>query len=90
MTFYSKLTADQVKATYALITFLERLKAIGHLEIHTERSMEGEGGDIFGEYVLHDFTGADYSLVKDKYTNDRGHIDAIILLEKLFGKLHPH
>jgi len=83
---YSKLTANQVTATYSLFKFLERLRVIGHLEAHTEKAVE-EGGDIFGEYIIHDFTGADYSIVKDYYSSDKRHILKTELLERMFGRL---
>lgn len=84
--FYSKLTADKVAATYTLFRFLERLKIIGHIKAHTEQT-EVDSGDIFGDYELHDFTGADYSIVKDEYSPDKGYIDAIAELERIFGRL---
>jgi len=84
--FYSKLTADQVAVTYTLFRFLERLRVIGHLRAHTEQA-EVDGGDIFGDYELHDFTGANYSIVKDEYTSKKGYIDAIIALERIFGRI---
>ena len=84
--FYSKLNMDQVAATYVLFRFLERLKIIGHISAHTEQA-EVDSGDIFGQYELHDLTGADYSIVKDGYTTDKRHIDAISELERIFGRL---
>lgn len=84
--FYTKLTTDQVAATYTLFRFLERLRIIGHLRAHTEQA-EVDSGDIFGDYELHDFTGADYSIVKDEYTSEKGHMDAIVALERVFGRI---
>ena len=84
--FYSKLTMDQVAATYTLFRFLERLKIIGHLKAHTEQA-ESDSGDIIGDYYIHDFTGADYSIIKDSYNPEKRHIDMIVELERLFGRL---
>lgn len=77
---------DQVSATYNLFKFLKRLRVIGHLEAHTEPAAE-QSGDIFGDYVMCDMTGADYSIVKDWYDPSRGRIDQDELLEKLFGRI---
>ena len=84
--FYSKLNMDQVASTYVLFRFLERLGVIGHIIAHTEQ-VEVDSGDIFGQYEIHDFTGADYAIVKDGYTSDKRHIDAITELERIFGRL---
>ena len=85
--FYDNLTADQVTSTYGLFNFLMRLRVIGHLAAHTEQADIG-GGDIFGDYVLHDFTGANYSIVKDGYSSSKKVIESIEIMEKLFGRLH--
>ena len=83
--FYSRLTMDQVSATYKLIRFLERLKVIGHLSAHTEK--ESSNSWALGNYDLHDLTGADYAIVKDGYSHGKNHIDEIIELEHIFGRL---
>jgi hypothetical protein len=86
VTFYSKLTADQVSSTYQLFKMLQRLRVIGHLSAHTEKAVE-DGGDVFGDYTIHDFTGADYSVVKDGYSSDKTKICQEELLEKVFGRI---
>jgi hypothetical protein len=84
--FYTKLTMDQVAATYTLFRFLERLKIIGHLKAHTEQVVR-DTVDIFGYYDMSGYTGREYSIVKDGYTADKGHIDAIVEFERAFGRI---
>ena len=85
--YYSKLTVDQVAATYTLFRFLERLKIIGHITAHTEQASFDTLSDPYSQLDIYDFTGADYSIVKDGYSKDKRHIDAISELERLFGRL---
>ncbi len=80
---YLKLTADQVRVVYNLFRFLERLKITGHVEAHTERAWYNHG-DVFDNYQLHDFTDADYSIIKDGYNSSQGYMDALEQLERVF------
>jgi hypothetical protein len=83
--FFTELTNDEVTSTYALFRFLEKLKVIGHLMAHTEQ-LDKENGDIFGRYLLYDFTEGDYSIIKDGYTSQPRSPDAMEQIEQILHK----
>lgn len=81
---YSRLTADQVTSTYTLFRVLERLRVSGHMEAHTEKTSYGL--DTVGEWDIIDMTGADYCIIKDRYSSDKVYINVVEEFEKLFGR----
>jgi hypothetical protein len=84
VSFYANLSAEQVAATYNLMKFLRRLRVIGRLEAHTEPA---EDFEAFGHEACFNFSPAIYSIVKDGYSHDRGHMDSEELLERMFGRI---
>lgn len=87
MGFYERLTMEQVSKAYQLMTFLKRLRVIGHLEAHTESAQSLSRLELDDVYCLIDMQGRDYSIVKDGYSHERQSIDQIELLEQIFGRI---
>lgn len=85
MSFYNKLTADQVNAVHNLINFLERLRIIGHLSTTTYQTYEAL--NIIGEMEPAPWGDTNYGLVKNNYNPDKTKILEQELLERIFGKL---
>ena len=82
--YYSELTSDQIAAAYILFRLLEKLRIIGHLQVHTE-SIEKENGDIFGNFMMYNFAHC-YNMIKDGYSSEPRSLDALEELERVLNK----
>lgn len=82
MMFYTKLNFNQNNAAYALFRTLEKLRIIGHIQVHTEQ-VESDSGDLFSASPhVHFFVRENYNLIKDKYTSTFRELDAIEQVER--------
>jgi len=82
--YYTKLCDDEVAAAYWLFRFLEKLKIIGHLKVHTEQGMDKQ--ETFDNYLVYHFSDHQYSLVKDGYTSEPRCLDAIEEIERILNR----
>ena len=85
---YDEINEDQVASSYKLFRFLEKLKVIGHLKVHTvQRHTEEVNGECaFGNYIMYAFSEDRYSLVKDAYYPQARALDAVEMIEQILNR----
>ena len=84
--YYTKLTDDDVAITYGLFRFLEKLRIIGHIIVHTETPPDLNMGEVFGDVIGYSFNDDGYTLVKDGYTREPRKLDAIEEIERVLNR----
>jgi len=82
--FYTRLSMDQVIATYKLVNLLRRLRVIGTIELSTVGCTPPV--ETIGDYDIVDMTMNIYGIEKIGYDPSKGKTDVEDLLEQLFGR----